>query len=192
MAARTRSRVCGRVARVPFKTCDTVAIDTPAFAATSLMLALKTVSPPLAKWSASAAAHRSDRRQFKRLRAVFSTGVQEFLSLGGSGGLSNDAVGENFFDGDFEDTFDLVEFDGRVAGKDGLDGSFDVGVQFEVRGFGVREASAGFVELGYLRASASFCRFLRFKANLCFSLFSALSFSRSDRHLWKARSWVVW
>ena len=32
---------------------------------------------------------------------------------------------------------------------------------------------------------------LRFEANFFFR-FSALSFSRSFRHLWKARSWVVW
>lgn len=45
-----------------------------------------------------------------------------------SGGFFDDAVGEDFLDGDFEDSFDLVEFDGRVAGKDGLYGSFDVGI----------------------------------------------------------------
>ena len=38
MAASTLSRVSGRVPRVPFKTCETVAMETPARAATSLML----------------------------------------------------------------------------------------------------------------------------------------------------------
>ena len=52
-----------------------------------------------------------------------------------------------------------------MARETGFDGRADVGVEFEVCGFGVGGAGAGFVNLLFL--------LLRFKANLFFSLFGS-------------------
>jgi hypothetical protein len=43
------------------------------------------------------------------------------------------ARAEDLFDGDFEDAFELVEGDGRMAGKVGLDGSFNVLIESSPR-----------------------------------------------------------
>ena len=88
--------------------------------------------------------------------------------------MADFAAGEHFFDGDFENALDFIEVDGSVAGKDGLDCSFNVRIEFEMGGFGVGEPGAGFVQFLLVRLiglSAAFLiplSLLRFKANLFF------------------------
>jgi hypothetical protein len=89
------------------------------------------------------------------------------------GGLSGGPLAfEDFFDGDFQNAFELVKGDGGVAGEHGLDVTFDGGFEVEVLGFGGGQASTGLVRFLFA-GLIGFLLLLRFKANFGFALFGS-------------------
>jgi hypothetical protein len=76
----------------------------------------------------------------------------------------------NFADGGFEDLLHDVEGDAEVPGERSFDRLADVGIDFEVFGFGVERADLGFVEFLAAELFERF-QFLRIEPNLFLASF---------------------